>query len=290
MSPSALSPATALDAAFEADAFEALAIDVPGADVTLRPADTEALQVRVEVPEATPEEARRVFEKCDLAPRRSGNRLQIHGAGPTSTVADWRWRRQLSTTVHLTVRVPSSLSVRSRVPGGRVDLAEIAGPVHVTAPGATVRARALRGPLRVEGSGGALAVKEAGDALNLRWSSGEVSVRDTRAPVDVIAHGAPLTLQHVAGPCEAAVHGASLTYHGAPESDVALRTTGAPLSAHLPATHAATLSLKGARVTLDSDFALDGTQTARHVAGTLRGGGPRPAFQAGRAPVTGRAP
>jgi hypothetical protein len=49
---------------------------------------------------------------------------------------------------------------------------------------------------------------------------------------------------------------------------------------HLPSAHAASLSLTGAEVALDDDFAFEGKTTSQRIEGTLNGGGPNLALQA----------
>ncbi len=297
-----------MDAVFEADTFQTLTLNLPEAHVTLRPHDeADRVHVRGGIPDAAPEQAQRAFDRTNIAARQSGDRLLVHGEGPSATVEDWRWRQRGLTAVHLLVHLPPELAVDASLPGGSVDASGLAGVLDLTVHGGSVHTANLQGPLRIQGSGGALTVSNSSGPVALDWAGGEVTLSGTRdevalraraapttlsdaqAPVDLAVHGAPLSLQDVNGPCDAMVHGASLTYRGAPQWDTTLRVAGGPLYAYLPAAHEASVSLSGSQVALDDAFEFAGTQTDGHATGTLQGGGVSLTFQAVQGLVACRA-
>lgn len=284
-----------MDAAFEADAFEELAVGVPGAHLQLRPHDqADRVQVYGSVPEADPETARALFNRKEISTHHSGDRLVVYGKRLSADISDWRWRRDHRTTVRFEVHVPPDLAVVAQVPGGIVDASSLAGPLELNVPGGSVRADEITGPLHVRGSGGSLAIHDTTDAaLDLEWGAGSVTlerlrttdttlqaraapttVREQDGSADLEVQGAGLTLEALSGPCQATVHGGTLTYEGAPDHETSLRTVGGALRASLPSGHAAALSLVGPRVGLDDAFAFEGTRTARRIEGRLNGGGP----------------
>jgi hypothetical protein len=218
----------------------------------------------------------------------------VAGESLSDTVEEWRWRNGHRAAVHFKLRLPPTLNVIAHTPGGSVDAAHLAGTVDLSVNGGSVTTEGLTGPVQVQGSGGSLTARNcSGSRLDLQWTAGEVllsdladvptTLRSTGAPttvqglqdsVTLSVSGAPLVLRDLENQCEAEVHGGALTYHGAPMNDTELRVVGGPLQTYLPPSHAATLTLKGAQVTLDDGFVFEGERTARRIEGTLNGGGP----------------
>ncbi len=285
-----------MDAAFEADAYGVLELTVPESHVRLRP-NTEHNRVHVRgfVPSVDPESAREIFDRREISTHQARDRLHVFGKHLSASAEDWRWRYAHSTAVHLDVHLPPAMDVTARTPGGTVDASGLTGALEFTVMGGSVHTEQLDGPLDIQGSGGTLTVQDcSGSLLDLQWSAGEVTLekitgasttlramsapttlRDIHSSADVAVHGAPLTLRNLDGPSEAQVRGGPLTFWGAPTHDTSLMAVGAPLRARLPPSYSATLSLSGARVTLDDAFAFDGEQTDERVKGTLNGGGPK---------------
>lgn len=285
---------TVMDAAFEADAFEALVIDVPGAHVQLTSHDeADKVQVHGGVPGAELDAARELFDRKGISTHQSGNRLHIFGDRLSQEVADWRWRSNHPPVVHLEVHLPPNLNVTAQASGGMIEASDLAGTLDVTVPGGSVNATRMMGPLNIQGSGGQLTVDHTDSAaVNIEWGAGPVTVQRLRktsltlrvrsspttvqnidGSADLSVHGASLSIQNVTGPCEADVRGGALTYRGAPNEDTSLRTVGGPLQTHLPPDHPVALTLMGAQVSLDHDLPFEGKQTASHVRGRLNGGG-----------------
>jgi len=283
-----------MDAAFEADAFETLILDVPEAHLQLQSHDeADQVQVHGTVPEAAPETARRLFDQKEISTQQSGDRLYISGRQVSREISDWRWRHVHPTAVHLNVSLPSDLDVTAQASGGTVEVSDLAGTVKLSVPGGSVHAAGLSGPLRVQGSGGDLTVQDGTDAaLTAQWAAGTAhfehlqdtsvtlrarscptTVEDLNGSADLAVHGAALTLRHLTGPCDAQVRGGALTYRGAPTENTILRAVGGALHTHLPHDHAAGLLLTGSQVAFDDDFAFEGERTARRVEGRLNGGG-----------------
>lgn len=284
-----------MDAAFEADAFEELAVDVPGAHLRLRPHDqSDRVQLYGSVPDADPDTAGALFDRKEISTHHSGDRLHVLGKRLSEDVSDWRWRHGRRTAVRLDVHLPADLALTAQVPGGAVDVANLAGPIEVSVPGGSLHADQIAGPLDVCGSGGRLTVQNTNDAaLRLEWGAGPVTleqlretsttlrarsapttVRNLSGSANLVVQGASLTVHTLRGPCQAEVHGGSLTYRGAPDRETTLRTVGGPLQAYLPADHPAVLSFTGSQVALDTAFSFEGRRTPHRVEGRLNGGGP----------------
>lgn len=283
-----------MDAAFEADVFEALVLDVPGAQIQLQSHDeADRVQVHGSVPGTDPDAARRLFDRKGISTHQSGDRLHIFGDRLSEDVADWRWRNSQPPAIHVAVHLPPSLDVTAEAAGGAIEASDLAGTVDLTVPGGSVHATRITGPLHVRGAGGELTIQDTTDAaLTLEWGSGPVTlerlqktsvalqarsgsatVQHLNGSADLAVHGASLTIQDVTGPCEADVRGGPLTYRGSPTQDTSLRAVGGPLRAHLPLNHPAALTLTGSQVSLDQDFAFEGKRTAHRIDGRLNGGG-----------------
>jgi len=283
-----------MDAAFEAGAFETLILEVPEAHLCLQPHDeADRIQVRGAVPGTDADAARRLFDRKEISAHQSGDRLHVFGSHLSEGISDWRKRHVRPMAVRLDVFLPPGLDVTAQASGGAVEVSDLAGSIDLSVPGGSVHAAGLSGPLRVQGSGGDLTVQDgANAALTAQWAAGAVhferlqdtsvtlrarscptTVEDLNGSADLAVHGAALTLRRLTGPCKAQVQGGALAYQGAPTQNTTLQSVGGPLQTHLPPDHAAALTLSGARVTLDDDFAFEGKQTARRVEGRLNGGG-----------------
>ena len=308
MSSSSSLDTAVLDAAFGADTFETLKLEVPGAKVRLRPhAEGDHVHVRGYVPDAETGAAQELFDRKGISTHQSGDGLHVYGDPLSTTVEDWRWQHRHRVAVHLDVHLPPTLDVTAQTPGGEIDASDLAGTLNLTVMGGSLRAERLKGSLHARGSGGSLMVKDSSaSSLDLQWSAGEVTlhniasdattlqaraapttVHDSTGPVELSVHGAPLDLEGVDGPCDARVQGGdALTYHGAPTHDVSLTSVGGPLQTHLPPTHAADLTLRGSQVDLDDAFSFKGKRTARLIEGTLNDGGPILHLRSVRGPAT----
>lgn len=284
-----------MDAAFQADTYGVLELNIPGAHVRLRPqTDGNRIHVRGAVPDADPDHAHEVFDQKGISTHQGSDRLHIYGDRPSTTVEDWRWRYAHDTTVHLEIHLPPTLDVTAQTPGGSISAAGLAGTLEFVVSGGSMHAEQLNGSLDVRGSGGTATVRGcSGSSLDLQWTAGAVtleeisgatttlrttsaptSVHALRGPTDLSVRGAPLTLRNLEGPCEAEVRGGTLTFEGAPTQDTFLRSVGASLQASLPATTSASVSFTGTKATLDERFEFEGTRTPTRVVGTLNGGGP----------------
>lgn len=283
-----------IDATFQTDAFDDLSVNVPGAHVHLRPHDEDRIHLRGSVPNVESERAQRIFHRKNVSTHQSGNQLSVTGEPLSRTVDDWRWRQRHRDTVRFELHLPPPLNVTVNTPGGAVDAAHLDGRMDLSVSGGSVTTEGLTGPVQVQGSGGSFTARNcSGGRLDLHWTAGEVVLADLanvsttlqtiaapttveglQGPSTLSVQGGPLTLRNLSNRCEAEVRGGALTYSGAPTDDTELRVVGGPLQTHLPSSHAARLTLTGARVTLDDGFAFEGDRTAHRIEGALNGGGP----------------
>lgn len=291
---------TILDAELQADGVDRVELNVPEAQVTLRPHDANRVHVRGFVPTSQPDSNQNQPDLSPVSTDRSDDRLHIFRQVLSTDVTDWRWRFQHWTTIHLDIRLPAHLDVKAQAPGGAIDAASLEGSLEVLVPGGSVQVEHMSGPLRLRGSGGALTARSiSASRLDVQWAAGPVTlqqitgaqttleaqsaptaVRSHQGPLEVQVHGASLTLTDLDGPCNAEVRGSSLTYRGAPTADTSLRTVGDAVQVQLPPAHAASLTAKGARVALDEAFDFEGRIRPHRIEGTLNGGGPALALQA----------
>lgn len=289
-----------LDAEFQVDGVDLLELNVPEAQVQLRPHDANRVHVRGFVPTVKSEANQDRPGPPNLSTRHSDDRLHIFRQGLSRDISDWRRRVRNRTTIHLDIRVPPRLDVTARTPGGAIDAVQLGGTLDLTVRGGSVYLEQMSGPLRLRGSGGRLTTQDiSGSSLEVKWAAGPVTlehvrdaqtaleaqaaptiVQDHHGSVDLCVHGAPLTLHDLEGPCDAEVRGNRLTYRGTPAHDTSLRTVGGSVQAFLPSAHAASLTVTGAHVALDDDFAFEGKTTPHRIEGVLNGGGPDLALRA----------
>ncbi len=165
-------------------------------------------------------------------------------------------------------------SLRARTSGGRVEVAEIFGPVDLESSGGEIRAEQIEGSLRARTSGGPIQVSEVSGPIDVRTSGGALEIRDVRGPVDGRTSGGPIEARFLGPPAGQ------------------LRTSGGSIELEIPADAGAEIDARtsGGRVELDSDFTLEGSVSPERVSGRLNGGGARLVLETsgGNIVITGR--
>lgn len=301
---------TILDATFEATSFDVLEVTVPGARIHLRPhTGGERVEIHGFVPDCDPSEARTLFGRKGISTHQSSDRLYVFGEGPSSDTDGWRWRRGEQGEVHLDLRVPETLNVEVRTPGGAVHAAGLSGTTELNVVGGSVELEDMQGGIRVTGGGKRLGVHDVNArSVDLEWTAGSVvlenvstesmSLQAVSAPVtadhlrgstDLTVHGGPLQLRNLDGPCRAEVHGGTLTYSGTPAHDTFLRAVGGSVQTQFPITLGATVHLAGQVASIDEVFPFSGEKTSKEIDGTLNEGGPHIELQAVRGDARCRA-
>lgn len=273
----------------------ALAVDVPGAFVRLRPGQqTDRVEVNIAVGGCPPAEAEDILDRMQIGTQQMKDKVRVYSDGDRSDAEWWRWVRTLDVDIHVEVRLPSRVEAELRAPGGEIDVADLEGTMDLQVMGGSCRAENLEGNLSLRAESSDVFINRlTGDDVNVRVAVGSVQMEDVQAEslslrsvaapvtltsvegaISVTANSTPVDLQNVTGPCTARCQGGALTYTGTPPAETELTVVGSRLSVDLPSAHAATLTMTGDTVSLDDDFAFEGERREHEIEGTLNDGGP----------------
>lgn len=278
----------------------ALSVNVPGAHVRLRPGrdqdpdqDQDRVEVDISVSGCPPDEAEDILNRMAVGTQQMNNTVRVYSNGDPSDAEWWRWVRTLDVTVHVELRLPSSIEADLNVPGGEIDIADLEGHFDLEVMGGECRVENLKGSLDIRAESSDVSVTGcSGDQLLARVAVGSITVRDAEtetttlrsvsAPIQltnvegttqITANSTSVDIDTVTGPCTVRCQGGPVSYTGAPTHESALTVVGSTLTVKLPSDHPADLTLTGETISLDSAFSFEGETTDHKVEGQLNGGG-----------------
>jgi hypothetical protein len=273
----------------------ALQVHVPGAHTTLRPgAAGDRLEVDVSVTGCPPDQAEAVLDRLEVSTRQKKDTIHVQSEADRSDATWWRWVRTLDVTVHVDLRVPSTVDADLTVHGGLVEVADLSGQFDIDVSGGPCRLHNLDGTLdlRAESSEveidgfsgdrlearvavGRLTLTDvAAESIVLRPVAAPLSATDVRGDTTITANSTPVTLDGLEGTCTARSQGAPIEFTTPPTGEADLTVVGADLTVTLPSDHGAALRMEGASVHLDEAFPFEGDRTPTELTGTLNQGGP----------------
>lgn len=280
---------------FFVDAPCPLSIDVPGAVTHLRPGSaSDRAEVQLSVSGCSPEDAEQLFDRLQLDARQAKGTVQVVSDLTRTDTEWWRWIRTFDGTLHVEVTCPSRVEADLTIPGGELDIADLAGEFSLSVMGTPCRLVNLEGDLTLRGESsdvtlenctgtdilarvavGSLTLTDvAAETLTLRSVAAPVSVTNCEGETTITTRSAPVTIDGLEGSCTVNSRGGSVRYEGCPTAETTLEAVGAPLTTLLPLSCDADLTMTGATMTLDEAFSFEGERTDKEIAGILNKGGP----------------
>lgn len=287
-----------------------IAVDIPGAHTRLRPGPaSDRVEVNVAVTGCSPDEAEDILDRMQVGTHQMKDAIRVYSDGDRSDAVWWRWIRTLDVTIHVELKLPSTVEADLRVPGGEVDVANLEGEFEITAMGGRCRAHDLEGALTLRGDSAEASIKRfSGSKLDAHVAAGTltldqidaetVSVHSVCSPVhmsdvtsdtSLTANGTTVDVEDVSGPFSARIQGGTLSFDAAPRNNVDLTSVGASIHVTLPSDHEADVDIRGETVEVADVFSFSGEQTNGHLEGIFNGGGPPLSLRAIRGNVTCKA-
>lgn len=272
-----------------------MSVDVPGAVSTLQPgSQTNRAKIDISVTGCGIDEADHILERMDLRTDREDGSIRIYSDADRGGAPWWRWLRTLEVTIHIDLQIPSPVELELDAPSGEVHVAGLEGHFDLDLMGAPCHLRNLDGTLNLHAKSSDVTIEQiSGDDLTARVDVGALALQDVQtntirlhtvdAPLSlrnvegdttITANSASVDITDLKGPCTARSQGGPLTYDGAPSEDTDLAVVGDTLNVHLPADHAADLTMVGSTLSLDDSFSFDGRRTKKAIKGVLNDGGP----------------
>jgi hypothetical protein len=279
---------------FFVDAPCPLSIDVPGAVTKIRPgASDDRAEVELSVAGCSASDAEQLFDRLDLDARQVKGTIQVTSDLDRTTTEWWRWIRTFDGTLHVDVRCPSPVEADLTVPGGEIDMADLDGEFNLSVMGSPCHLVGLDGDIHLRGESSDVTLEDCSgtdilarvavgsltltdvtaETLTLRSVAAPVSVTDCEGTTTITTRSAPVTVKGLEGPCTANSRGGPLHYEGCPTAETDLEVVGAPLTALLPPSCDAALTMTGPALTLDEAFSFEGERADEKIAGVLNDGG-----------------
>jgi hypothetical protein len=284
-----------IDQQFQVDPPCTVAVDVPGAVITLRPGSaSDRVEVNIAASGVSPSEAESILDRMQVGTHQIKNTVRVSTNEDRSVADWWRWMRTLDVRLHVDLRLPSHVEAEIRAPGGTIDVADLEGHFDLKVMGGTCRADNLDGTLDVRAessdvhlhglSGNRLVARVAvgsvhledvtTDALTVRSVAAPVTLSDVNSDTTLVANSTSVTLQDLSGPCTAESHAGPLRYVGRPTDETDLSVSGGSLDVELPSDLDADLTMTGPTLSLDEGFSFEGDRDEHEIRGTLNDGGP----------------
>ena len=259
------------DRTFDAKPGERFSLNTDVGSVKLTGADVAAVTVHVEA--SGPSEAMRDFT---LTAERTTNGVVVEGH--RTAERGWDWMRPFGDRLRIqyVIQVPRNFQVDIRTSGGKLDLANVEGPVDARTSGGNVRLSALNGELEIRTSGGDIDAERLQGKMQVRTSGGEIVIRGADGDLDARTSGGEIELQALSGKVQARTSGGNISAQLTDKTTAtALRTSGGNIDIRVPANYAAAVSARtsGGRVRCDLPFKNDGDIGRYRLQGTLNGGG-----------------
>ena len=272
-----------------------LSIDVPGAVTHLRPGSaSDRAEVHLSVSGCSANDAEQLFDRLELDARQAKGTVQVVSDLTRTDTEWWRWIRTFDGTLHVEVTCPSRVEADLTVPGGELDIADLAGEFTLSVMGTPCRLVNLEGQLNLRGessdvtldnctgtdilarvSVGSLTLTDVtAETLTLRSVAAPVSVTNCEGTTTITTRSAPVTIDGLEGSCTVNSQGGSVRYNGCPTAETDLEVVGAPLTTLLPLSCDADLTMTGSAMTLDEAFPFEGERSDQKIAGVLNEGGP----------------
>lgn len=284
-----------IDQEFIVDEPCPVAVDLPKAVVHLRPGSaSDRIRVNVAVSDTPADDAEAILDRLGVSTQQVKDTVRVSADPDESEAEWWRWLRTHDVTIHVELGLPSRIEADLRVPSGEVDIADLAGHVDLNVMGGSCHLSNLEGTLKVRAESTAVTIEDfsgdelvarvavgdltlsdiEADTIRLRSVAAPVSLADATGDTTVTANSTEVRLQALQGPCTAHSQGGPLQFDGAPSAETELTVVGSTLDVHLPADHAANLTMNGESLSLDDRFAFEGERTEHTIEGTLNEGGP----------------
>lgn len=229
------------------------------------------IQVRRRSILGKPRNADELVQEIEDAPpiEMNGNRLRV---GP---ISDRSLRNKVSISYEIVAPVGTEISAGTG--SGAISISDIAAPVEAHAGSGSVKLENIGAPARARTGSGSIRAEGVAGAFDGESGSGSIYLQQT-APGDVVVStgSGSSNLVGVAGSLSASAGSGRITVDGRQEGDWVLDTGSGSVNVTLPANAAFELDAESnsGGIDIEHPLTMQGRISKRHVAGTVRGGGP----------------
>jgi hypothetical protein len=284
-----------LSRTFEADPESRLLVNVPRANVQLRPGATDRIEIRIYMAGCDKDAAYAYLDDLGLRTRHAENVVRVKpDLTPQHDTNWWRRQRQHVGTMYVDLRLPRSCNADIQAAAGTIEALDLGGKLALEINAGRLLASNLSGQLEVfarssdadlrqfNGTNALLHIHSStlrlngadADRIDIEAAASPLLLHDLRGNVRITAHGGSTELSGMQGTLRASVFGGTLTANDLDGVESDLAASGGGIEIRLPASAGADVSFRADQVSLDPALDFEGDQEMEFVDGRLNGGGP----------------
>lgn len=252
-----------------------LVVEVPDADVGIRPGSADGVLVEVFVKSRDAQWGREVYERMRFTVTQENDTVTVRAADPR--IGGDERRRNFHASVWLRIGVPGRFDVDASTSDGDIQLGPIQGDVKLRSSDGDVQVAAVEGNVSAGSSDGDLIVERvSGERFSAVTSDGDIVVRElATASARLRTSDGDVMIGRASGSVEASTSDGDVRIVLAqPLGDVSVETNDGDVMLLASPGVTANVDLEGGDVVVDPRFTLSGSQSPRRVEGVLNGGGP----------------
>ena len=265
---------TVMQEGFDVAPGGTLRVDVPDADLNLKPGGANRVEIEVRLGAKDMEWARERFEAMNFRASGGGREVVLQADRLGSGLS---WRRG-GFWISVEILLPEEFDVDLSTGDGDIRVESVRGRLEVsTGDGDVVIERASGAEVSIQTGDGDILVTELSAAeIRIHTSDGDVrSERLDGDQIEIRTGDGDIGIDNVSGELSVSTGDGDIRVGlGDRFGETSLETGDGDITIRAPAALQATVDLRGADVVLGADDAFDGSRRDHSARGTLNGGGP----------------
>ncbi len=284
-----------LSRTFEATRQSRVLVNVPRANVQLRPGASNRIEIRVYMAGCDKDAAYAYLDDLGLRTRHAEDVVRVKPDLTPQPDTDW-WRRQREHvgTMYVDLLLPRHCNADIQASAGTIEAIDLSGKLALEINAGRLIAKALSGQLEVfarssdvdlqnfKGSDALLHIYSStlrvdgasADRLDIEAAASPLLLSDLDSTTRITSHGGSAELTRVRGSLRASVFGGTLTAHDLDGTTTDLTASGGTIAIRVPVSTGADISFRADQVSMDAAFDFEGDREMEYVDGHLNGGGP----------------
>ena len=284
-----------LSRTFEATSDSRLLVNVPRANVQLRPGASNRIEIRVYMAGCGKDAAYAYLDDLGLRTRHAEDVVRVKpDLTPQPDTNWWRRQREHVGTMYVDLRLPRTCNADIQAAAGTIEAVDLGGKLALEINAGRLHAEQLSGQLEVfarssdvdlrrfEGTDALLHIYSStlrldgakADRIDVEAAASPLLLHDLDGTTRITSHGGSTDLSGVRGTLRASVFGGTLTAADLDGTESDLTASGGTIEIKMPASTSADVSFRADQVSLDPTLDFEGDREMEYVDGRLNGGGP----------------
>lgn len=279
---------------FEMKPSSRLLVNVPRANVQLRPAPDQRLEIQIYMAGCDRDAAYACLDDMGLRTRHADNVVRVKpDMTPQEDTNWWRRQRDRTGTMYVDLRLPPECNADVQASAGAIDAADLGGKLALEINAGRLQAENLEGQLEIfarssevtlqnfQGKNAALNIHTStlhldgatAPKLNVEAAASPLVLRNLDGASHVVAHGGSTQIHTVHGSLRASVFGGNLSVADAEDADMELAASGGNITITVPESVSADVSFRARQIHFDTALSFSGDRERHFAEGQLNGGG-----------------